>query len=338
MDRNREPGLDLIERALGPLLVRWRVIAAWAFGTAAAVALIAIILPSMYTVTVGFVPQTASSTISAVAGLAAQFGVSLPGQDPTQSSDFYAQLLGTDAFYRELLDEPYRVVVNGAVRDTSLLDVYRMDRGLPHQVRIERGIRKLQKHLSITSTPKTQWVEVSFDSRDSLLSYGVAARALHWVDSFNVAMRRTSAAAEVTFGEGRLRDIDDSLRGAEDRAQRFLEANRDFHSSPQLTLAYDRLTRAIALYQGVQTTVQQALEQSRMDAVRNTSVITVVEAAMVPPAPDSRHIGLKAILGFFAGLCVAGGWIMLEARLGISMPAILGEVRRLAGPLKFRRH
>jgi uncharacterized protein involved in exopolysaccharide biosynthesis len=77
-------------------------------------------------------------------------------------------------------------------------------------------------------------------------------------------------------------------RQAEDELQAFLQRNRDFRSSPQLSFAYDRLADNVSLRQQLYTAVAQAYEQARIEEVRDTPVITVVEAPMLPARPDPR--------------------------------------------------
>jgi len=90
-------------------------------------------------------------------------------------------------------------------------------------------------------------------------------------------------------------------RAAENEPQRFLQNNRQFQSSPELVFQHDRLQRRVAMRQQVYTSLVQSYEQARIDEVRNTPVITVVEEAEEPVRPDSRRLPLKAALGVVLG-------------------------------------
>jgi uncharacterized protein involved in exopolysaccharide biosynthesis len=52
--------------------------------------------------------------------------------------------------------------------------------------------------------------------------------------------------------------------------QAFLQANRQWANSPDLTFQHDRLERDIALRQQVYTTLVQSFEQARISEVRDT--------------------------------------------------------------------
>ena len=53
--------------------------------------------------------------------------------------------------------------------------------------------------------------------------------------------------------------------------------------------------------QSVFTSLTQAYERARIDEVRDTPVITVVETAEVPVLPERRRLILKGMLALFTG-------------------------------------
>jgi hypothetical protein len=66
----------------------------------------------------------------------------------------------------------------------------------------------------------------------------------------------------------------------------------------------ERLAADISLQRQLFTTLSQAYEQAKIDEVRDTPVITVVELPEVPVRPDSRGVLLRALGGLFAGMLV----------------------------------
>ena len=110
--------------------------------------------------------------------------------------------------------------------------------------------------------------------------------------------RQSQAAAERAFIETRLAEVQDSLRAAEDRLERFLESNRQWAGSAELTFQRDRIQRQVVMQQQVFTSLAEAHEQARIGEVRNTPVITVVER---PVRPNPRWRVLKVALGMVLG-------------------------------------
>ena len=125
------------------------------------------------------------------------------------------------------------------------------------------------------------------------------------VDSFNLKSRQSQASAERRFTERRVAEAQAEARQAQDELQAFLQRNRDFRSSSQLNFAYERLADNVSLRQQIYTSVAQAYEQARIEEVRDTPVITLVEAPMLPARPDSRPFGRAIAAGVLLSLIAA---------------------------------
>ena len=123
--------------------------------------------------------------------------------------------------------------------------------------------------------------------------------------------RQSQAAAERKFIEARLGEMKGELRDAENQLQRFLQQNQGFRNSSELAFTHDRLQREVAMRQQVFTSLSQWYEQAKIDEVRNTPVITVVEQPNFPVRPDRRGLALKSTLG-----AILGGVLGLMLALG----------------------
>jgi tyrosine-protein kinase Etk/Wzc len=137
--------------------------------------------------------------------------------------------------------------------------------------------------------------------RNPSLAAQATSRILEELNRFNLSTRQTRAAAERRFTEQRLRDVQAELRAAEDELQRFLQRNRDFRNSPVLVFEQDRLAREVAMKQQLYTTLAQAVEQAKIDEVRDTPVITIIERPEVPVRPDSRGLIKKGVVAILVG-------------------------------------
>jgi uncharacterized protein involved in exopolysaccharide biosynthesis len=176
-------------------------------------------------------------------------------------------------------------------------------------------------------------VELQLSTSNPDLSRQVAEQMLSLVNSFNLETRQTQAAAERRFTAEGLEQARQELRTAEDSLQSFLERNRQYENSPQLRFKYDRLQRRVALQQEVVASLARSLEQAKIDEVRNTPVITVVDPPERPPYPDSRNLVLRAVLGLLFGVLVGAFWLMAGAfleRTREQEPERYERVRKLA--------
>jgi uncharacterized protein involved in exopolysaccharide biosynthesis len=269
---------------------------------------VSLFLPQKYTSTTSFRPAVSAPALADLSGLASQFGVSLPGSDPSTSADFYADLLSSRDILQGLVTKKYVIHAADTVRSASLIDLYDINESTPGRT-IDRAIQDLSSSiLSVTPKRTTNVVKISVTTKWPELSQQMAADLVHSVDNFNVRARQLEADAEYEFMRGRVDSARAELRGAENQLQAFLEMNRDFKSDPRLQFTFDRLSRDVTMRQAIYTTLLQGAEQTRLEAARNTPAIAVVEQPLPPLRADHRHlVGRAAVacgLGLLLSLCV----------------------------------
>ena len=293
---------------VGTTLLRHRGrIARWALAGGVLAGLLVLTKPTLYTTTASFIPQGSDGGRSGLAGLAGQFGISLPSSSDALSPDFYVRLITS----RELLDGIVRDTVpvaeqaNRRVPYLTLLGA----KGSASNRREEDGVRRLSKMIRASASKTTGLVDFSVSSQWPSVSAAIAAAVIAGINDFNQRLRQEQAGAERKFVEGRLAIAGTELRAAEDRLEAFLRNNRQFANSPDLSFQHDRLQRDISLKQQVFTSLTQSYEEVRMREVRDIPVITLVEAPVVPAAPDPSgrvlSVLLGILLGAFAGVVLA---------------------------------
>jgi uncharacterized protein involved in exopolysaccharide biosynthesis len=130
----------------------------------------------------------------------------------------------------------------------------------------------------------------------------IARAVLDQVNVFNLNRRQEQAAGERQFIEGRLADAQAQLSQAENNLEGFLSENRDFRSSPSLTLEYDRLNRNVNSRQSLYNALATSYEQAKIEEVRDLPVITVLEPPELPILPDPRGGKRRVLIGVIAGL------------------------------------
>lgn len=296
------------------LLLRRRLLVQLPAALAVVVLLVSLLLPRTWTVTAGFAPQSAAASLGALANLASQFGVAIPGADQSESPDFYADLLTGRPILREVVGATYQLPDGEGRKPGTLMEYYGEDGDTP-EARRENAVDDLLDEIVVNIGLKTGVVSFSVRSRDPEVATEIAQNALANLDAFDLRTRQTQAAAQRRFIGGRVADADSGLRQAEDRLQGFLQRNRDFSGSPQLSFERDRLQREVDLRHQVYTNLVQAYEQAKIDEVRNTPVLSIVEPPIVPAEPDSRYLALKLVLALVAGLGIAMVLAFLQAAL-----------------------
>lgn len=283
---------------------------------------VTLLTPRTYTATAQFMPQTRKLS-SNLSGLAAQFGVALPGTDPGQSPQFYVDLLESRAILGQVADTVYAGAAGPArpARVARLADWYQVTEPSPARRR-DGVIDRLRRDVSARASTGSGIVSLRVRAPDPALARQLAARLLTLLDAFNRETRQTQASAERAFTARRLSEVLSELRLGENRLQLFLEQNRGFRDAPALRLQEDRLRRDLAVQQQVYTTLAQAVEQARIEEVRDTPLLTTVEMPNQPSRPDSRYVVLKAmfsgIFGLLIGLLAA---LLRDGRAGAATRA-----------------
>lgn len=335
-------GLSLLSLANVALRHRWfviRIVLLAMVGTAAVV----LLRPFRYTVDSTFRLQSRDKTLSTLTGLATQLGLSVPNTDADQTPAFYVDLLRS----REILGEAvtHRYPSSALPRDSTedLIASFKTS-GATRGIRRDRTMEKLSDAMTVVASARTGVITLSVTLRDPVLAQAVTQQLLAELNTFNLESRKTQAGAERRFVEQRLDELKDSLRSAEDRLQAFLQRNRDYENSPQLSFEQQRLLREVTMQQTMVTGLAQSFEQARIEEVRDTPVITVIDKPEVPVQRDSRGLIKKEIVALLLGAAFGLGIAFLREgakRNGRSGSEELAEFRELRqealAELKFRR-
>lgn len=323
--------------ALGTSLLqqRWRL-ARWALLGGVVAALAVVSRPSLFLASASFVPQGADASRSGLAGLAGRFGVAMPTGNESQSPEFYARLLESRVLLAPITRDTFVVSEKGETR-ISFLDLFAIEGGSPKR-REDAGVSLLRALITTSVAKTTGIVEVSVATQWPSVSLAIANKLVNGVSDFNQRTRQGQATAERKFVEERLLVAAAELRDAEDRLERFLMTNRQFGGSAELTFQRERLQRAVAVRQEVFTSLTQSYEEVRIREVRDTPVITVIEAPSVPTLPEPRGrltaVLVGALLGGFFGTMVAFMSATMARRRKQGDPeadefvATLGQVKR----------
>lgn len=289
---------------LAIIVLRHRaLIAGMALLAALVTGVVVLLLPRQYKAEASFVPQTRKPP-SSLSGLASQLGINLALADANQSPAFYVDLIGSRAILEQAVDSAYTFMTPDGKVSASLIDVYH-SRGRTPALRRESAIKRLGRDLAATAVSRTGVVDVAFTGPNPDLARAVTERLLDLLNRFNLETRQSQASAERKFTQARLEETRQALRVAEDRVERFLQSNRDFRNSPQLSFQKERLDRDVNMQQQLFTTLAQAFHQAEIEEVRDTPVLTVLQQPEAPVRPVSRRLLLKVLLAFVAGAAAA---------------------------------
>ncbi|MGD2215555.1 MAG: GNVR domain-containing protein [Gemmatimonadales bacterium] len=287
---------------LAILLKRWKLVAGLPIAFAVATAIIVLIIHPRYTAHVVFVPETQSRTLNlpaGLSGLAARFGVSA-GAGPS-SPRFYADVVESrtlqDQVLLSRLPNPLTAAPDDSAELISILEI----EGETEAERLEDGRRVLETIVSVRYNPETSVVNLAVETISPALSADLANRYIALLNRFNLENRQSRVGEKRRFIEERMAAAEAELAAAEETLKTFLESNRQFRGSPELTFEYERLQRRVTIKQDVFTTLRRSYEEARIQEVNDTPLITVIDRAVPPHDKSSPRRRLTVMIAFALG-------------------------------------
>jgi uncharacterized protein involved in exopolysaccharide biosynthesis len=291
-------------------------------------AALALVPGRRYVVASSFMPQTRKAP-SGLSGIAAQFGVTVPTFEGSESPLFYVQLLQSRSLLGPLVETVYKVDTDSGAVSGNLMQLYRI-KGKTPGLKREAAIKQLGKDIAATADPKTSVVTLEITARYPGLALLMSQRLLELLSRFNLESRQSQASAERKFTEARLKEVTREFRAAEDRLQSFLQRNRDYRNSPELTFQFQRLNRDVNTNDQVYTTLTQAFEQAKIEEVRDTPVLTIVDAPEFPVRPRPRGLLKIGLFSLLAGMALGGTFAITKDLMARSRAGKREELLELA--------
>lgn len=255
--------------------------------------------PLSYTADASFIPQ-GSRAPSSVSALAAQLGMGAAVSEGGQSPQFYVDLIKSREVLRGVVRSQVTIRTDTGVVTGDLVKVYGL-KGKPAHLLEASAMRMVSGSVQASPSPKTGVITLRATTEYPDLSAQVVAKFLEQINKFNLQGRQSRASAERRFTEGRLREAEAALTTAENRLEEFQRTNRDF-GSPTLMLQRDRLNRTVVARQEIFTALAQGAEQARIEEVRDTPAITIIEPPAVPIVPNPRGIGSRTVKSMIFGM------------------------------------
>jgi uncharacterized protein involved in exopolysaccharide biosynthesis len=174
-----------------------------------------------------------------------------------------------------------------------------------------KAAKRLRGKTAIGTDRQANLVMVRVNAKWPELAEQISQRYVELVNEFNQEKRRSRAAAERQFTEARLDELRRELEAGEAEQRRFLERNRVYQDDPALANEFLRLSRQVAQVQQSYQSLATAYEQAKVEEVRNTPVITVIQHAAGTAQPSVR-LRFGALLGFFLGGIIALTWVVVK--------------------------
>jgi uncharacterized protein involved in exopolysaccharide biosynthesis len=308
-----------------------RIIARAVMATVSLTFLACVLMPRTWTSRGSFVAETGGvESLGALAGLASQFDLRLGGSSGSYPPRFFSALVTSDEVLGAVVVQPAPTEVGGGP-PTSVAEALGA-RGATPGIKRARGIERARRDVvSALYDQRTGVTSFSVRTRSAALSAQIAEELVKEVNRFNAERHQSQASAERAFVEQRRIAIEQELHEAEDAVRTFLVRNRPYASSPELRLEFDRLSRRVGALSTVFTSLTQSFEKARIEEVRDTPVLTIVDSPSVPALPDSRSVVEWVVSAGLLTLLVMIGGLVAMRLLGLIPPPHEGEPQDFGG-------
>ena len=316
-------------KVLTILVRRWRLVVFVPMATAVVAVGVAMAFGD-YTARARFAPQSSGQDLGKVAGLAASFGIAVPGGGASEPIDFYVDLVKSSGILKDALLSEYRFSTKrdgGEVRSGNLIEILEIE-GDTEEERIRNGVDALKDVVFADANPRSGLITLDTNAPWAELAEGMNARILDLLSAFDRNRRQGQARAEREFVEERLEAAHNDLRSAEAGLAAFLDRNRRPYQSPRLTMQLERQQRQVMLKQQLYGSLAQAFEEARIEEVRNTPVFTVVDQPQGSARGNDNLIATLAMALLLSGVLVVALVFALEYLSNQSGSADLEELRQ----------
>lgn len=301
----RTPTQDISLVTIGNVLLRhrWLLIFATVFGFV--IFAFANYRPDKtYTATTTFAPRSGAQNSISAGSVLSQLGIG--GATGGNGGAYYMEVIRSPRILAPVVEHKYSFPTGTGVVSKSLIEIWGLSYAPPNHARAAAVGRLVAAITTNTGAGGGGIMKVSVTTEDAVLSALITRRILEEINRFNLETRQEHASAERQFVEARVVEARVALLDAENALQNFTNENQIFQPNSRLALEWDRLDRNVDLRQGLYTNLARALDQAKIDEVRNSPVITVIEKAEVPLGPDPVVWPKKAILGALIGLFLGG--------------------------------
>lgn len=281
-----------------------------------------------YSATSSFTPTTSVANIGRASSIAAQFGIpmSSPQSDPPE---FYTTLLRSRDVLREVVLSEFKVPgVPGREETTeaTLLEVYAPGATPADTMILHKVIRSLRSNIGVSTNIISGVVTLTTKAKSPELAEQINRRILKVADAYNSDRRSEQARTERAFIEERLKESRARLSDAEAELENFLLENRSYASSPSLTAEIGRLQRQVDQQLQITIALAQSYEQARIEEVRNTPVISIVDPPEGSGLPTVRLLVILAMAGFLGlGAAIIAIFLMEYFRRERIRAAVLAQ-------------
>ena len=151
---------------------------------------------------------------------------------------------------------------------------------------VEKAIEKFNQHVNVTEDRITGLIKISTIFKDPLIASEIANFIGNQVELYIQKENSAQSTKEKIFILERLAIVKNELEKSELELKKFKERNRGYEESPELFMIFSQFFREVEVKKEVYLTLQQQLELARIEEVKKSPILHILDHA-VPPVKKS---------------------------------------------------
>ena len=266
----------------------------------------------VYTSSATIIPAGGESSMGKMAGMAAQFGISVPGGGSAQKM-VYPEIIKSRTLAKKMLIKKFDTNEFGKKQPLLRLLTYKdKEPTVGMDVLIINGMAAFISLVTVSENMKTSIVTVSVDASEAKLAADIATALINELDLHQKQFNTKQASKKRIFIEARIEDVNVDLIRAEESLKDFRSQNRQYVDSPSLLLEFERLLREVEVQKQLYITLKREFEMAQIEEVEESDILHILDA---PEIPLSRSKPRRSSTVVIAGI------------LGLGLGTVFGFIR-----------
>ena len=252
--------------------------------------------------------SSSSGDKSQMAGLASQFGIQLP-TGRSEPNWVYEDIIKSRTLAKVVLMRKFTTLKFGPQKSLLQILTYGNDEPNYGLDTLETlGVNSLLGMIDVDKNPKTGIYTLTVSGFEPLFVMQLNKSIIKELDLHQREYSKSINSETRRFIEERIFETKKELEMVEEKLRDFTIRNRRIENSPLLLLEQQRLSRETSVYTSVFTSLKEQLERTKIEEVRESEYIIVLDQPEVPlkrlKPKKKRTVILAGLFGISLGIII----------------------------------
>ena len=242
------------------------------------------------------------NNVSKAIGIAAQFGIDLSSGN-SELNWTYSEILKSRSLARNVVKRKFDTSQYGSQKELMQILTYGNKQPMfGYDTLLSMSINSLLDMINVYEDKKTSIVTLRVNSKEPKLAADINEALIEELDRHQKEYNKSKTSQTRQFIQDRIKDTEKELMATEESLKDFRLRNRRIENSPGLQLEEERLSREVTVLTGVFTTLKQSLETTKIEEVKKTDYVVILDPPEVPIKPTGQNRKMDVLLAGVFGL------------------------------------